>query len=251
MRLRLDVGVVARHGRVGVPEGLAADLGIDRGIPRQAGRAVPALMQLDHRQARQRGEPPEPPGQAAVFDVCRRVFEATSTAAGGEDGQPFTWAEALKCIESGRKFVGSEMAQEAALGASAAPWTQGTAAQPRPGTCRVADLGGNLWHLGSPRPGSAHTPESSRCSIGAMGRAVVLGDDGKGYPLHPLSERERDRVVALTHRLRCEGLLSVREGARRLEEHGVRRSVGPVARDLRLYTCLDVKPRLTAERGRN
>jgi hypothetical protein len=44
-------------------------------------------------------------------------------------------------------------------------------------------------------------------------------------------------VVALTHKLRCEGRLSVREVARRLEEHGIRRSVGAVARDLRLFEC--------------
>ena len=65
----------------------------------------------------------------------------------------------------------------------------------------------------------------------------VRGRDGRLYPARAATDAERARVVYLTHRLRCEGLLSVREVARRLEEHGVRRSVGAVARDLRLFMC--------------
>ena len=68
--------------------------------------------------------------------------------------------------------------------------------------------------------------------------AVVRGRDGKTYPRHRRSERDLDPVVHLTHQLRCEGRLSMRGAARHLaDEHGIRRPVGAVARDLELYCC--------------
>jgi hypothetical protein len=47
VRLCLDVGVVGRHGLVGVTKCLAPDLRVDVRIPGQTCGAVPALMQLD------------------------------------------------------------------------------------------------------------------------------------------------------------------------------------------------------------
>lgn len=45
MRLCLDVGVVGRHGLVGMTKCLAPDLGVDVRIPGQTCGAVPALVQ--------------------------------------------------------------------------------------------------------------------------------------------------------------------------------------------------------------
>jgi hypothetical protein len=67
---------------------------------------------------------------------------------------------------------------------------------------------------------------------------VVRGRDGKTYPRHRRSERDLDRVVHLTHQLRCEGRLPMREVARHLaDEYGIRRPVGAVAPNLELYRC--------------
>ena len=65
----------------------------------------------------------------------------------------------------------------------------------------------------------------------------VRGADSKLYPARAATEAERDRIVAWTHWFRCEERLSIREVARKLEEHGIRRSVGAIVRDLKLYRC--------------
>ncbi len=54
-------------------------------------------------------------GAAEVFEVCRRVFDATDTSAGGEDGESFTWAEAGGRIESARKYIAGQIAEETSM----------------------------------------------------------------------------------------------------------------------------------------
>ena len=73
---------------------------------------------------------------------------------------------------------------------------------------------------------------------------VIRGRDGKLYPARAHTGAELDRIVTLTHQARCELGLSMRATVAKLAGHGIRRSVGAVARDLALYQC----PRC-AERG--
>lgn len=67
---------------------------------------------------------------------------------------------------------------------------------------------------------------------------VRRGADSKLYPAHPLGEAERARARGLAHAAVCRDGLSVRQAQRvMLEQHGLRRSVGSIARDLKLFTC--------------
>jgi hypothetical protein len=75
MSLCLDMGVVRRHRCVGVAERLAPDLGIDRGIARQACRGVPALVQPYRSQARSLRERAESP----TDEIRLRVSAAFAT----------------------------------------------------------------------------------------------------------------------------------------------------------------------------
>ena len=61
----------------------------------------------------------------------------------GEDGAPCTWGEALRCIESGRKFIEAQMARETVLLAGSAEWTQGAAARAPDGEDETSD--GRCW----------------------------------------------------------------------------------------------------------
>ncbi len=72
VRLRLDVGVVRCHRRVGVPEGLPPDLRVHSGVPRQAGRAVPASCNLIGTRGCPVGYCPEP--AAHVVRLPRRAI---------------------------------------------------------------------------------------------------------------------------------------------------------------------------------
>jgi len=67
---------------------------------------------------------------------------------------------------------------------------------------------------------------------------VRRGADSKLYRAHPLSKAERNRARWLAHNLVCRDGLSVRQAQRAMaEQHGVRRAVGTIARDLALFTC--------------
>lgn len=72
---------------------------------------------------------------------------------------------------------------------------------------------------------------------------VIRGRDGKLYPAQQRSDAELDRIVTLTHQARCGLGLSVRATVDRLAKYGIRRSVGAVARDLKLYRCARCKDR--------
>lgn len=66
---------------------------------------------------------------------------------------------------------------------------------------------------------------------------VVRGKDGKTYPFRRTTEAELDRIVHLTHQSRCQMRLSYAATVDRLASLGIRRSVGAIARDMRLYRC--------------
>jgi hypothetical protein len=67
---------------------------------------------------------------------------------------------------------------------------------------------------------------------------VTRGADSKLYPARPLTEAERDRARVLVHTFVCRDGLSVRQVQKRLlDDYGLRRSVGTIARDLKLFTC--------------
>ena len=67
---------------------------------------------------------------------------------------------------------------------------------------------------------------------------LVRGKDSKLYPARPLSRAERNEIRWRTHELVCGRGLSVRQAQRALaERYGVRRSVGTIARDLRVFEC--------------
>jgi hypothetical protein len=66
----------------------------------------------------------------------------------------------------------------------------------------------------------------------------VRGRDGRLYPARVASDAERLRVAGLVHTLRCMNRLSVRAVQEHLEAgHGVRRSVGAIAADLKRWRC--------------
>jgi hypothetical protein len=67
---------------------------------------------------------------------------------------------------------------------------------------------------------------------------VARRADGKLYPARPLTRGERNRARWLSHNLIHRDRLSVRAAQRvMIEQHGVRRSIGSIMRDLRLWEC--------------
>lgn len=64
------------------------------------------------------------------------------------------------------------------------------------------------------------------------------GADSKLYREHQLDQEALTRLRLLEHELRCGQGLSVRQVQAELAaEHGVRRSIGIIQRDLRLWSC--------------
>jgi hypothetical protein len=67
---------------------------------------------------------------------------------------------------------------------------------------------------------------------------VIERADGKLYPpAGYLPERERNRAIMITHRLRCRERMSYRRVQRSLESFGIRRSLGQVYHDVTAYAC--------------
>jgi hypothetical protein len=67
---------------------------------------------------------------------------------------------------------------------------------------------------------------------------VQTGRDGKLYRARPLTREQRNRARWLAHNLVHRDGLSVRAAQRAMsEQHGIRRAVGTIARDLELFTC--------------
>jgi hypothetical protein len=71
------------------------------------------------------------------------------------------------------------------------------------------------------------------------GIALEQRRDGKLYPLGGVLEpAERNRARWLAHNLVCRDHLSIREAQRvMLSQHGIRRSLGIIHRDLASYQC--------------
>jgi hypothetical protein len=62
--------------------------------------------------------------------------------------------------------------------------------------------------------------------------------DGKLYPPRPLSPAERSRIRKLAHNLVHRDRLSIRQAQRAMiEQHGLRRSLGAIHKDLVQYEC--------------
>jgi hypothetical protein len=81
---------------------------------------------------------------------------------------------------------------------------------------------------------------SAACPTLGDVNTVVLrrGRDGKDYPAAPLTRTERRRARWLSHTLIHRDGLSIRAARKVMaESHGVRRSVGAIAADLRGYEC--------------
>lgn len=74
---------------------------------------------------------------------------------------------------------------------------------------------------------------------------LVRGRDHKLYPLGlPRPAEEHDRLVGLSHVLRCRRELSFRQVQRALlDQFGVRRSLGAIFRDLHRYECDQCAPK--------
>jgi hypothetical protein len=70
---------------------------------------------------------------------------------------------------------------------------------------------------------------------------VVIGRDGKRYPPGgDLPPDQRNRARWLIHGLHCRDRLSILKAQRvMLEQHGIRRSLGILHRDLVGYQCPD------------
>jgi hypothetical protein len=68
---------------------------------------------------------------------------------------------------------------------------------------------------------------------------VAVGRDGKRYPVGgDLPPADRNRARWLIHNLHCRDKLPIREAQRvMLEQHGLRRSLGILHRDLAAYEC--------------
>jgi hypothetical protein len=67
---------------------------------------------------------------------------------------------------------------------------------------------------------------------------ATRGADSKLYPAAPLSEAERDRARVVIHTFVCRDGLSVRQVQKRLlDDYGIRRAVGTIARDLKAFSC--------------
>lgn len=68
--------------------------------------------------------------------------------------------------------------------------------------------------------------------------ARVRGRDGRLYRATPLTAQERGRARVLAHKLVHRDLLSIRAAQQAMAEtHGLRRSVGAIAADLRDFMC--------------
>jgi hypothetical protein len=67
---------------------------------------------------------------------------------------------------------------------------------------------------------------------------VTRRADGKLYPARQLTREQRNRARWLAHNLVHRDGLSIRQAQRAMIEQGVRRSVGSIVRDLRLWECL-------------
>ena len=66
----------------------------------------------------------------------------------------------------------------------------------------------------------------------------IRGRDGRLYPARPLTPEERSRAVRLAHLLVHRDRLSIRLAQQVMaEQHGLRRSVGAIARDLAGWVC--------------
>lgn len=67
---------------------------------------------------------------------------------------------------------------------------------------------------------------------------VARGADSKLYPARPLMHEQRNRARWLAHNLVHRDGLSVRQAQRVMAaQHGIRRSVGTIARNLVLFAC--------------
>jgi hypothetical protein len=67
---------------------------------------------------------------------------------------------------------------------------------------------------------------------------VRRGADSKLYPAEPLTREQRNRARWLAHNLVHRDGLSVRQAQRELVgQHGVRRAVGTIMRDLQNFEC--------------
>jgi hypothetical protein len=69
---------------------------------------------------------------------------------------------------------------------------------------------------------------------------VVRGRDHKLYPAHQLTREQRNQARWLVHALVCRDRNSVRAAQKIMSEsYAVRRSLGALNRDLRLFECPD------------
>jgi hypothetical protein len=67
---------------------------------------------------------------------------------------------------------------------------------------------------------------------------VTRRADGKLYPPAPLTRQQLNRVRWLAHNLVHRDGLTIRAAQLvMIEQHGVRRSLGAIQRDLRLFEC--------------
>jgi len=66
----------------------------------------------------------------------------------------------------------------------------------------------------------------------------IRGLDGRLYRATPLTREERSKAIRLAHQLVHGDRLSIRQAQRVMDEkHGLRRSVGSIAADLRGFVC--------------
>lgn len=84
-----------------------------------------------------------------------------------------------------------------------------------------------------------------------MSTLVVLGRDGKHYPLGlPRPRAEYMALVALSHTLRCIEHLSYPQMQQALlDRYGVRRSLGSVWNDVNAYRCPRCGPQQAVSAG--
>lgn len=87
--------------------------------------------------------------------------------------------------------------------------------------------------------GSTHAPHQPHTeSVNVTVVEVTRRADGKLYPAQPLTREQRIRARRLAHNLVHRDGLSVRAAQRTMvEQYGLRRSLGIIARDLKLWEC--------------
>ena len=67
---------------------------------------------------------------------------------------------------------------------------------------------------------------------------VKVGKDSKLYPARPLTREQRNRARWAAHNLCHRDGLSVRQAQRvMIENHGIRRAIGTIMRDLQNFEC--------------